>query len=260
MRELPPTIGRKLPKLFWDVDRAGVDLELHEGFVLGRLLNEGDREVVQALRQTVGDDALAAFVRRAGCRLDRRTRRSLEVVLEIAPGPCTTTSSNQAQRAALSALKPAAERGFYLAGGTGPCLHLAHRRSIDLDLFRTESFDAADVGDAHRRHRGRGASLARRVLEEAAPRVARPPPPWSGAGQCRPRDSGLAGGVDVGRHGAGGGRGCGLAEGATATAPASPFIEATSADGTGAVAADADADAEAPITSASGGRPGGASG
>jgi hypothetical protein len=50
-----------------------------------------------------------------------------------------------AQRAALSALKPAAERGFYLAGGTGLCLHLAHRRSIDLDLFRTESFDAADV-------------------------------------------------------------------------------------------------------------------
>jgi len=45
------------------------------------------------------------------------------------------------QRAALSSLKPAAERGFYLAGGTGLCLRLAHRRSIDLDLFREQEFD-----------------------------------------------------------------------------------------------------------------------
>jgi hypothetical protein len=49
------------------------------------------------------------------------------------------------QRTALSALKPAAERGFYLAGGTGLCLHLAHRRSVDIDLFRTASFDADDI-------------------------------------------------------------------------------------------------------------------
>jgi hypothetical protein len=49
------------------------------------------------------------------------------------------------QRAALSALKPAAERGFYLAGGTGLCLHLAHRRSVDIDLFRTEAFDAEGI-------------------------------------------------------------------------------------------------------------------
>lgn len=46
------------------------------------------------------------------------------------------------QRRALRALKPAAERGFYLAGGTGLCLRLAHRRSIDLDLFRTNEFDS----------------------------------------------------------------------------------------------------------------------
>jgi hypothetical protein len=49
---------------------------------------------------------------------------------------------DQRQRAALSALRPAAQRGYYLAGGTGLCMHLQHRRSVDLDLFRTESFDA----------------------------------------------------------------------------------------------------------------------
>jgi Nucleotidyl transferase AbiEii toxin, Type IV TA system len=49
------------------------------------------------------------------------------------------------QRAALSALKPAADRGFYLAGGTGLCLRLGHRRSFDLDLFRDADFDPDDL-------------------------------------------------------------------------------------------------------------------
>jgi hypothetical protein len=45
------------------------------------------------------------------------------------------------QRRALLALKPLAERGFYLAGGSALCLHLAHRRSLDLDLFCQADFD-----------------------------------------------------------------------------------------------------------------------
>ena len=45
------------------------------------------------------------------------------------------------QRRALSALTPLASRGFYLAGGTGLCLHLGHRRSVDLDFFCESDFD-----------------------------------------------------------------------------------------------------------------------
>ena len=45
------------------------------------------------------------------------------------------------QRRALLALKPTARRGFYLAGGSALCLRLAHRRSVDLDLFRESDFD-----------------------------------------------------------------------------------------------------------------------
>lgn len=45
------------------------------------------------------------------------------------------------QRRALQALTPAAGLGFYLAGGSGLCLRLAHRRSIDLDLFRDADFE-----------------------------------------------------------------------------------------------------------------------
>lgn len=39
---------------------------------------------------------------------------------------------------------PAAAR-FYLAGGTGLALHLGHRRSVDLDFFLGEDFDAEAV-------------------------------------------------------------------------------------------------------------------
>ena len=49
------------------------------------------------------------------------------------------------QRRALLALKPVAERGFYLAGGSALCLRLAHRQSIDLDLFHTGRFDAEEL-------------------------------------------------------------------------------------------------------------------
>jgi hypothetical protein len=49
------------------------------------------------------------------------------------------------QRRALRSLTPLAQRGFYLAGGTALCLRLAHRRSVDLDLFRSERFDPDQV-------------------------------------------------------------------------------------------------------------------
>lgn len=34
---------------------------------------------------------------------------------------------------------------FYLSGGTGLALHLGHRRSVDLDLFRETEVDPADI-------------------------------------------------------------------------------------------------------------------
>jgi len=93
VRALPLVSQSQLRKLFWDVEVASLDPERHEDFILGRLLTEGDWDVVGALRDAVGDDALAAFVRRAARRLDRRTLRFLEVVLDIPHEPCTTTSS-----------------------------------------------------------------------------------------------------------------------------------------------------------------------
>jgi len=92
MRALPPEVEARRSRLFWDVDPATIDPERHEDFILGRVLVEGDWECVRAVRREVGDDGLAAFVKRAGTRrLDRRTRRFFETVLDL---PCEATSSS----------------------------------------------------------------------------------------------------------------------------------------------------------------------
>jgi len=49
----------------------------------------------------------------------------------------------QSAQSVLERLKGIAEiRSFYLAGGTGLALQLGHRRSVDLDFFTAQSFDA----------------------------------------------------------------------------------------------------------------------
>jgi hypothetical protein len=51
----------------------------------------------------------------------------------------------ESQSDALSALSPLARDGFYLAGGTALCVRLEHRLSVDINLFRTEPFDAEEM-------------------------------------------------------------------------------------------------------------------
>lgn len=92
MRRIPQPVLDASTRLFWDVDPATLDPALHEDFILGRVLSEGDWDVVQALRAEVGDKVLRAFLERAPHRLDSRTRRFLEVVLPASEEPCTKTA------------------------------------------------------------------------------------------------------------------------------------------------------------------------
>jgi hypothetical protein len=95
VRSIPSEILAKSRRMFWDVDLRALDPEKHEDFIVGRVLVEGDWSCVRALRRELGDDGLAAFVRRAGARrLDRRTLRFMESVLDLPP--CETTSSTRA--------------------------------------------------------------------------------------------------------------------------------------------------------------------
>ncbi len=89
---LTKQLVQSIDRLLWDVDPETLDLELHEDFVIGRILTEGDWEAVLALRKEVDDRALAAFVQRSGRRLDLRTRRFLEAVLDLEPTECDSKS------------------------------------------------------------------------------------------------------------------------------------------------------------------------
>lgn len=95
MDRIPEAILNAGNRLFWDIDPSQLDPHEHEDFILGRVLSEGTTEQVFALRRAVGDDALRAFLHRAPHRLDRRTRRFLQVVLGGSAGEepeaCTMT-------------------------------------------------------------------------------------------------------------------------------------------------------------------------
>lgn len=90
MRRLPAIVREHQQKLFWDVDPERLDPIAHEDFILGRVLSLGSWEDVQSIRDEIGDDGLRAFVMRAPHRLDRRSLRFFQVVLDMEPS-CTTT-------------------------------------------------------------------------------------------------------------------------------------------------------------------------
>ena len=55
------------------------------------------------------------------------------------------TISPSVEEALLELDSAGVSAGFYLAGGTGLALHLGHRRSADLDLFRQDAFSPERV-------------------------------------------------------------------------------------------------------------------
>jgi len=56
--------------------------------------------------------------------------------------PATPLGPDLTDLIGLIARRPELAGGFYLAGGTALAIHLGHRRSIDLDFFRADPFDA----------------------------------------------------------------------------------------------------------------------
>ena len=91
VRHLPEIIASHASGLFWDVEPESLDLEMHEDFVLGRVLSLGSFEDLTALREEIGDDRIRQFVERAPHRLDRRSRRFFEVVLGARSEEACTT-------------------------------------------------------------------------------------------------------------------------------------------------------------------------
>jgi hypothetical protein len=93
VKRIPEEVQSDSERLFWDIDRNTLDPQLHEDFILGRVLTLGNERAVKAIIAEVGLEALQDFVLRAPHRLDRRSRRFFEVVLSVHESSCTTKPS-----------------------------------------------------------------------------------------------------------------------------------------------------------------------
>lgn len=93
MNRVPNEVLAESRHLFWDVDPAGLDPQLHADFIVGRVLSKGSWSALRALRDEVGDGVLRDFVQRAPHRLDRRSLQFFLVVLGTDASPCTTKPS-----------------------------------------------------------------------------------------------------------------------------------------------------------------------
>lgn len=81
---LPPRVRERFPAY----DETALCAPEHRGFLIGRLLEDGDGEELRWLAAAVGEPALAGFVRDHGGRaLSRRSRVFWERVLGVTAAP-----------------------------------------------------------------------------------------------------------------------------------------------------------------------------
>jgi hypothetical protein len=93
VKRFPEAVMEDSKHLFWDIDPSTLDPQLHEDFVLGRVLSLGNVRAVKSVVEEVGLDAIRNFVLRSPHRLDRQSRRFFEVIFSVQDSTCTTKPS-----------------------------------------------------------------------------------------------------------------------------------------------------------------------
>ncbi|MCL4709170.1 hypothetical protein KJ068_28755 [bacterium] len=83
----------KIPKewhqYFWEVDPQKVDTQKHAFYVLGRVLEFGDREAVRSARKIYGDRQIKELLLSTYSRgLSNQTIRRWQKVLKLKPEEC----------------------------------------------------------------------------------------------------------------------------------------------------------------------------
>ncbi len=143
----PALAGLERPSLFWDVRPEDIDPAKHQRWIIARVLECGTWEEIRVLFRlysvhTIRDAVAASRTLRA-----RSHDLWLALLVEEVAVFHTETLSVAAwqlldQRGGLLG-----QPGFMLCGGTAVALRLGHRRSVDLDLFTGEDFDARALWD-----------------------------------------------------------------------------------------------------------------
>lgn len=82
--ESSSALPRFLESLFWDVERSGLDAEMHREFVISRILSAGTLESIRWARSRYGDDVLREWiVRHEGRQLSGPQLRFWETIIGL---------------------------------------------------------------------------------------------------------------------------------------------------------------------------------
>ncbi|MGH7596449.1 MAG: DUF6922 domain-containing protein [bacterium] len=87
----------KIPKewhrYFWEVNPEKVDTQEHAFYILGRILEYGDKEAVKNVRKIYGDRLIRKFLLSTNSRvLSNRTMKHWQTILKLRPEECTKIS------------------------------------------------------------------------------------------------------------------------------------------------------------------------
>ncbi len=92
-------IPRKFYKFFWDVQPEKLDIDRNAVFILERLLEMGDDDVIAWVRAAYPEETIKEVVRNSS-RLSRKTARFWQVFLGLKEGEvkCLSRSYRQAEK------------------------------------------------------------------------------------------------------------------------------------------------------------------
>ncbi len=87
----------KIPKewhrYFWEVRPEKVDMQEHAFYILGRILEYGDKAAVKNVREIYGDRLIRKFLLSTSSRvLSNRTMKRWQTILNLRPEECAKIS------------------------------------------------------------------------------------------------------------------------------------------------------------------------
>jgi len=86
-------IPKEWHKYFWEVEPEKVDLDEHAYYIMGRVLEYGDKEAVKLVREIYGDRQIKKFLLSTSSRvLSNRTMRHWQNLLKLGPEQCEKIS------------------------------------------------------------------------------------------------------------------------------------------------------------------------
>lgn len=147
-QRLEPVLRRVL---FWDVPLDHIDVDQHADWLIARVLWRGQIDDVRRVLAAYGVERVRRVAQTHGSLPAAFRAYWSRIFAEGGTGMHPETLAPETDRALRSHGTALCPSGFLLCGGTAVALHLGHRRSVDLDFFTADPFDAGALADTLQR-------------------------------------------------------------------------------------------------------------